>query len=147
MQFRGMLVALAFMSATACVPTVFSAAVVTRPAEAVISRPTARAEWSSATAIAALRAALRTQPFGEDAVEGTMVVVAEADVAHRATGQVVAIDLAIDWWPNGAVLIETGVGRWWVWPGGNVAPADRTAATIATRMPSAPTLQYVVDWR
>jgi hypothetical protein len=133
------LLALLVALATACTPVAQSAPVDLAPTEAPFA-------WSSEQSIAALRSALRSQPFMEDAVEGPMVVLEPDDYLHRDRGALVATDPR-DWWPDGAVLVETHAGRWWVWPGGAIAPADAAARVLAAHLPARPTLDLVVDWR
>lgn len=132
---RWMLFALLF-AVIACASTARSAALV----------PDAGSPsgWSDAQAITALRDVLRTQPFLEDAVEGPMVVRASDDHAMRQ--QPVGLDGTIPGWPEDAWLVETNAGRWWVWPGGEVAPADRTGAALAAHLPTRPSFDHVVDW-
>jgi hypothetical protein len=139
MPFRGLLL-LAVAAAIACAPVSESAAVPAAP-----TRPAA--PWSTEQAIAALRTALRTQPYLEDAVEGPMLAVTPDDHLRREAGRSVPTDPSLDWWPPGALLVETQAGRWWVWPGGAVAPADRAAAKLAELMPARPSPRHVVEWR
>jgi hypothetical protein len=123
--------------AAACAPVARSAAIVPEPG--------ASSAWSADHAVAALRSVLRSQPFLEDAVEGPMVALAAEEYPARESGRPVALDAY--WWPDHAWVVETQTGRWWVWPGGQVAPADPAAAALAAHLPIRLSLDHVVDWR
>jgi hypothetical protein len=138
MPFRGLLL-LAIAAAIACAPVSESAAAPAAPTGLA-------APWSTERAVAALRTALRARPSLEDAVVGPMLAVTPDDHLRREAGRAVLTDPLLEWWPPGALLVETQAGRWWVWPGGATAPADRAARRYAELMPAGASLEHVVEW-
>jgi hypothetical protein len=77
--------------------------------------------------VAELRTILAERGFGSSVTEGPM--------AARAPGQATPFDFASDddldaqvgaFQPE-AWLVRTEAGRWWLWPDGAAAPADRRA--------------------
>jgi hypothetical protein len=81
--------------------------------------------------LAILRRNLRRRGLAPELVAGPTAVVPTRDHpdAELAIEGAEAVELAASW-PQGAALILTGAGRWWVWEYGSTAPADALARQL-----------------
>ena len=80
---------------------------------------------------AILRRNLRRRGVSAELLAGPTVVVLRRDHpdAEMAIEGAEAVELASSW-PQGAALVLTGAGRWWVWEYGSMAPADALAKSL-----------------
>jgi hypothetical protein len=81
--------------------------------------------------LAILRRNLRRRGLSPELLAGPTAVVPTRDHpdAELAIEGAEATELAASW-PQGAALILTGAGRWWVWEYGSTAPADALARQL-----------------
>jgi hypothetical protein len=81
--------------------------------------------------LAILRRNLRRRGLAPELLAGPTAVVPTRDHpdAELAIEGAEATELAASW-PQGAALILTGAGRWWVWEYGSTAPADALARQL-----------------
>lgn len=84
--------------------------------------------------LAILRRNLRRRGVPPELLAGPTAIVPTRDHpdAELAIEGAEAADLA-DSWPQGAALVLTGAGRWWVWEYGSTAPADALARQLQTQ--------------
>lgn len=103
---------------------------------AIPSRPAARPRATTvptpATAlaqddalIAIVRASLWRRGFDADIVNQPITIYRPGEVWPIPERERAKAEIA---WADGAVVVETAVGRWWAWEYGVLAPADREAA-------------------
>ena len=81
--------------------------------------------------LAILRRNLRRRGVSPELIAGPTAVVPTRDHpdAEQAIEGAEAAELANSW-PQGAALVLTGAGRWWVWEYGSTAPADALARQL-----------------
>ena len=93
----------------------------------VMARPSGGADQEERL-LAILRRNLRRRGLAAELLAGPTVVVPGRDHpdAELAIEGTEAAELANSW-PQGAALVLTGAGRWWVWEYGSMAPADALA--------------------
>jgi hypothetical protein len=105
----------------------------TGPATLSRAAPPAAIASAAAQAVASLRPMLAKRGFDTDVVDGPMIAAAPGQTAPwpeaRAVDYVVDDDMDAMIGPvqNDAWLVFTEAGRWWLWPSGVAAPADRRA--------------------
>jgi hypothetical protein len=85
--------------------------------------------------LAILRRNLRRRGVPTELVIGPIAVIPTRDHpdAELAIEGSEAVELA-ESWPQGAALILTGAGRWWVWDYGSTAPADALARQLQAQV-------------
>lgn len=87
--------------------------------------------WTAEAAAVTLRTALRAQGYSDETADWPLGILPPRE-SPDADDDLGSGDAIVDAeWPTGAWLVATRAGRWWVWEGGDVAPADRTARGFA----------------
>jgi hypothetical protein len=81
--------------------------------------------------LAILRRNLRRRGLSAELLAGPTLIVPRRDHpdAEIAIEGAEEAELAGSW-PQGAALVLTGAGRWWVWEYGSMAPADALARSL-----------------
>jgi hypothetical protein len=101
-------------------------------ADLAANRPPAASQEEQLLAI--LRRNLRRRGVPAELLSGPTVVVPRRDHpdAEMAIEGAEEAELARSW-PQGAALVLTAAGRWWVWEYGSMAPADALARSLQTQ--------------